>query len=329
MTVAYKTRLDRFTLIENELSNHGCKQQGLTAKEILSRLTDSAEPLIALRTLQRDLEELRKNGVVTRRNEPGMSPRYAIVSQDQEFDALAWEYTLAQVKEQMQDLMSSAQLQALLSKLVGDEAGNVLDESKLRIIPDTMRLKPASIHGTILTSVLAALAKEQVLQLVYRDREGKTTQSFLHPQGLLQRGPLVYLFALKNEEQEVRMYALHRMIKVEIVSEVARKAENFDLEQSLYNGQADFSAGEPIQLEAMVRGYVTDLLRDCPLNESQTILDCPEDSEFEAHLSVCLPDSGQLLRWLLGCGDNLKVLGPDFVRYRMRAQSRKMAALYD
>lgn len=329
MTASYQERLERFNLIERVLSTHVAKQRGLTTRDVLERLVSDAGPQIVLRTLQRDLEELRKTGRIGLLEVPGKSRRYVMASPEREVDALAWEYTLAQVKEQLQEVMTSPQLQALLFRLIGADAGYALDQSKLRIISDTMRLKPAAIHPDVLVTVLSALAKGQILQLSYRDRGGKVTQPQLHPQGLLQRGPRVYLFALKNDENEVRMYTLHRMIKAEMVNASARKAEDFDLEHSLYNGQVDFAGGEQIKLEARVRGYVADLLRDCPLNDSQTLIEDPENSEFEASLTVQLPESGQLLRWLLGCGDNLQVLGPDRMRNRVCSQARKMAALYD
>ena len=57
----------------------------------------------------------------------------------------------------------------------------------------------------------------------------------MHPQALVQRGPIPYLFALKNDEDApVRLYALHRMIRAEALPEMpARAAAGFDLDQAI------------------------------------------------------------------------------------------------
>jgi hypothetical protein len=38
--------------------------------------------------------------------------------------------------------------------------------------------------------------------------------------------------------------------------------------------------------------------------------DEPEESPFAFRVQARLPSTGQLLRWLLGAGDNLEVLAP-------------------
>lgn len=67
-------------------------------------------------------------------------------------------------------------------------------------------------------------------------------EAVLHPQALIQRGPIPYLFALKNDESEpVRLYALRRMIRAEALMQVcARAADGFDLDRAIAGGQADF-----------------------------------------------------------------------------------------
>jgi proteasome accessory factor B len=42
-----------------------------------------------------------------------------------------------------------------------------------------------------------------------------------------------------------------------------------------------------------------------------------------------VPSTGQLLRWLLGAGDNLEVMAPPDLRRIVAAQTRKAAALYE
>jgi hypothetical protein len=77
-----------------------------------------------------------------------------------------------------------------------------------------------------------------------------------------------------------------------------------------------------------VRGYVADLLRDCRLSADQVIEDEPEGSPFSARVRATVPETGQLLRWLLGCGANVEVLAPAKWREVVVSQLEKMGAIY-
>ena len=124
------------------------------------------------------------------------------------------------------------------------------------------------------------------------------------------RGPIAYLFALKEDEPApVRLYALHRMIRAEaLTTQPARTAEGFDLDQAIAEGKVDFGQGRLIALELQVRGYLVPLLSVCPLSADQQLEDEPETSAFSLRVSAQVPSTGQLLRWLLGAGDNLEVI---------------------
>lgn len=146
----------------------------------------------------------------------------------------------------------------------------------------------------------------------------------------MQRGPVAYLFALKNEEEEpVRLYALHRMIEARALPEQpARAAAGFDLDQAIRTGKVDFGQGDLIDLELRARGYLAELLLVCDLAAGQTVEDEPEGSDFDLRIRARVPSTGQLLRWLLGAGDNIEVVAPPDLRHMVAVQAAKVAALY-
>ncbi len=178
--------------------------------------------------------------------------------------------------------------------------------------------------------MIQALAQNQALHILYKDAEGERGEVVIHPQALVQRGPIPYLLALKNDEVAlVRFYALHRMIRAQVqVGTPARAAPGFDLDQAIAQGRIDFGQGKLIDLELRVRGYLATLLEACPLSDNQRLEDEPDDSGFLLRVTARLPSTGQLLRWLLGAGDNLEVLAPAELRRVVAAQSAKTAALY-
>lgn len=330
----FKERVERLqaliALIPRSAAPECCPDAGALLARAASYFENNATPSARRRAIQRDLEELLAGGEVEVVNPSGKPLRYrradAVLGED---DPYLLDYARRTTREFIESALPLRAIERLWPRVLSGSDGFELGEDKLRIISDTLRLLPADIRAGVLVDCLEALARGRVLQARYRDNVGKRSQPVLHPQGMLQRGPRIYLFALKNDESEpVRMYALHRMISSAVGEEPAREAPGFDLESLINGGNADFAGEQRFDLCLRARGYVADLLSDCPLCEGQQITDEPDGSEFEVLVRATVPASGQLLRWLLGCGDKLEVVGPDELRQVMMAQTRKAAALY-
>ena len=108
---------------------------------------------------------------------------------------------------------------------------------------------------------------------------------------------------------------VQRMISAEIlVDDAARQVPEFDLDRAIAEGMADFGHGTQVALELRVRGYLVNLLIDCPLSKGQTWEEEPPGSDFDIRVSAQVPETGQLLRWLLGAGANVEVIAPEELR---------------
>jgi predicted DNA-binding transcriptional regulator YafY len=327
MAAITQDRIERLKLIERILPCDKDGNRAMTLAELGNRLADELGRALHLRTLQRDIVDLREEGRVRLLDTGIDGSRYQRVSEADEFDPVAWEYMLATLKNELSGVISARQLERVLSKLQLPDGGCGLDESKLRIIPDSLRLQPAEIKPDVLAGILRGLSDNLALRVMYEDRLGKRSEPVLHPLGLLQRGPSVYLYAMKNDEITDRMYAVHRMIHVECLPIVARQLDGFDLDQRIASGRADFAEGQTIQLKAIVRGYVETLLYECPLGPGQTMAPL-EDEELGSLLSIELPSSGQLLRWILAGGENITVLEPVELQALVFDQTRRLCAQY-
>ena len=101
-----------------------------------------------------------------------------------------------------------------------------------------------------------------------------------------------------------------------------------DLDQAIASGEVDCGRGKVIDLELRVRGYAVEVLRVCPITPAQRIEDEPADSPFLARVRVQVPETGALLRWLLGLGENLEVVAPASLRQVMPEQTGKAARHY-
>jgi predicted DNA-binding transcriptional regulator YafY len=334
MAATYHTRIKRLQRLEALLpppttAPADCPD-GTRLRAILVDAYGQASETTSRRALQRDLEELTQEGRIETVNPGGKPLRYRRRGDDAEEDALIWQYNLQQVRDLIAETVPTRRLDRLWQRLLNEFDGPLLDERRLRLVPDTLRLQPVELYPAVLQAVIGSLAQHCALLVLYKDSAGVRTEATLHPQALVQRGPIPYLFALKNDETEpVRLYALHRMIRAQAVTATpARTAAGFDLDTAIATGTADFGQGTLIDLDLRVRGYLATLLSCCPLTPDQRLEDEPEGSGFTLRVRAQLPSTGQLLRWLLGAGDNLEVIAPANLRQIMATQASKMAAHY-
>ncbi|WP_240905922.1 helix-turn-helix transcriptional regulator [Thiorhodococcus mannitoliphagus] len=311
------------------------EQDGEIDRENDKEYFGDANPDARLRALQRDLKEMVREKRIETANPKAKPLRYRRCPRGINDDSTIWSDTVRQVRNLVDGVLKTRQLDRLWQQLPVDDTLPLLTADRLRILPDTLRLLPPVANPEALSAVITALAKGYALDVTYENAyeapEIARKNALLHPQAVVQRGPVPYLFALKNDEDDlVRTYALQRMVSATALPDVpARRAEHFDLDEAIANGKVDFGQGEMIELKLLVRGYMTRVLLDCPLSADQDVDDEPDDPEFEIGITATVPSTGQLLRWLLGAGDKLKVVGPEELRHTVEVQAAKMARLYN
>jgi hypothetical protein len=335
MSATYSSRIQRLRRLQGKLPRPGTPEgECLIISQLLVMMPGcyghGPEPT-RRRAMQRDLDELVVEGLIEVVNPGGKPQRYRQLGDELLEDQADWQYLMSHIHDLVHDLLPHKRLDRFLDRMYRALDGPLLDERKLRLVPDTLRLCPPEIHAGVLEAVLTALLKDCVLEILYENARGQRGAALIHPQAMVQRGPTPYLFALKNDETEpVRTYALHRMIRARArLGEPGRKAAGFNLDQAIASGQVDFGRGKVIDLELRVRGYAVEVLRVCPITPAQRIEDEPADSPFQARVRVQVPETGALLRWLLGLGDNVEVVAPAGLRLVMREQMAKAMRHYD
>jgi len=297
--------------------------------EILGDAYPGESPAAQQRALQRDLAALVEQGRIEAVDPQAKPRRYRRSSDGLEDDALIRGYTLQQMRDLVAEAIPSRRLERLWQRILHEFDVPLLGEQRLRVIPDTIRLEPPAIDAAVLQTMITALADRRVLQVVYRNGSGEVSTPRLHAQALVQRGPMAYLLAMKNDEDMVRLYAVNRFVRAALDHDTAlRVAAHFDLDQVIADGRVDFGRGEMIDLELKVRGYLSNLLRDCSLGTGQVIEDEPEGSGFDLRLRTRVAQTGQLLRWLLGAGPNIEVVAPARLRAVVANQAMRTATLY-
>ena len=326
---AYKDRIDRLAaLIPRTMREQDCPDPTRLLVMGASLYEHCATPEARRRAIQRDLQILIDEQRIEVINPGGKPLRYRRAHENADADPYLWSYMRRTIESILQTEWPNGALETIWKRVLNPDDGIELGDEKLRVISDSQRLIPAAICPGVLADVLEAVARMQTLEIAYRDAANKVTHPVIHPQALLQRGPRLYVFALKNDEEDVRMYALHRITSSSLGNEPARRATDFDLEQKINSGGADFGSGQSVELLLRARGYVADLLRECALSVDQRIEDEVEGSDFDVRVRATVPATGQLLRWLLGCGDKVELVAPEDLRKVVASQTAKASHLY-
>ena len=171
-----------------------------------------------------------------------------------------------------------------------------------------------------------ALLEERQLSISYQ-RPGKpeATEQTLHPQALIQRGPITYLVATAFDYDDLRLYAVHRIKTASIGDLAARTASGFSLDAYLAEGRAHFANGNEILLHAQVSDELANLLSETPISTDQVLH--PEGKAML--LSATVADSWQLRWWLLSHGAGITVLGPPDLRSAIKDAIAEAAKQYN
>lgn len=298
---------------------------GITARELLGRL-ESAGFSTSKRTIERDLAELATLfGIIC--NDKG-SPYgwYWMKGVSAELPglSLADAVSLQIVESLLRPLLPPALLEALEGRF--QEARRKLKElapdnqtarwaDKVRYVPPSLPLQPPSIPPGVLETVQEALLEERQLSISYQ-RPGKpeATEQTLHPQALIQRGPITYLVATAFDYDDLRLYAVHRIKAASVGDLAARTAAGFSLDAYLAEGRAHFANGNEITLRAQVSDEMANLLRETPISIDQALH--PEGKT--KLLTATVVDSWQLRWWLLSQGGEITVIDPPDLRAAMK-----------
>ena len=197
---------------------------------------------------------------------------------------------------------------------------------KVRIVPPTQPLLPPKIDRTVHDAISEALLHERQVCIRYRRRGTKVPVEYrVHPLGLIQRGPMLYLYCRILDYEDARTLALHRIVSAQILDDRVEYPTGFSLDRQIELGTWGFGQGEMIKLEAIFApGYGVHLY-ETPLSTDQQI---GESDDGQLRITATVPDTPQLKWWLLGFGGGVTVIAPTSLRKAIALTISVMAEIY-
>lgn len=201
---------------------------------------------------------------------------------------------------------------------------------KIAIVQPTQPLVMPEVDSEIQGIVSEALLTDHQLYIKYRRSDGVENSYQLNPLGLVLRNGSTYLIATKADNEDQRIFALHRILQAEQLDASAKRPVDFDLQRFIDEGQMGFDltgggSYQPIKLKAIFDGITANHLSESRLSEDQVITKL-DDEHFE--IAATVQETEQLFWWLLSFGFRVEVLEPAALRSKMANSVKALAEKY-
>ena len=310
----------------------------VSAKDLCERLC-AADFNVTKRTVERDLKELSNVFpiAVDNRDKPyGWSWLRDASSFDLPGLTLPEALTLTLVEQHLRHHLPPSAVDALRPHFqsaartlstVDDSTPSRAWLDKVRSVPPQQPLLPPRLDDDCQRGIYLALMQDRQLKLHYRkrDADAATVYPSVHPLAVVQRGGLVYLVCMFAGYDDVRTLALHRVQQAEVLYEPARRNPGFDIDDYIASGQFGVIAGAPVRLRAVFTRTAGEHLFETPLSADQVLT---ADGDGRLQLTATVPNTRELVWWLLGFGDGVVIQQPAGLREELAGIAQRMAAAY-
>ena len=309
---------------------------GITAAGLTERLRDAGFK-VTKRSVERDLIELSRLFPI-RCNDASM-PYGWLWMQGSAFDLPGLDFTeaisLVLVEDLLKKLAPVSLLRVLESKFkqarekLGASPGNRFTQwtDRVRYLPPSLPFIPPKVEPRVLETVQEAILQQRQLQLRYSGPDDAGARELtLHPLAFVQHGPISYLVATAFSYTDPRLYALHRMVSVQMTKEPSSQPDRFSLDAFLAAGGMQFGDAGLIRLEAVVSNKLACYLAESPLAKDQKLISEGTDRHL---LTATIKDSWQLHFWILSQGAEITVVRPKNLRECIRKDLKAALENYD
>lgn len=327
---------------------------GVTVTELLTELKEHFQ--VERRTIERDLEMLSLVLQVGCNDKDKPFGWYRTVSDKRPPMSLPEALLLHLAEPELSNLLPGMLRPLLAAGLA--EASEQLQENakskrwqlneKLAFVPTPQLQQAPVIDAIVLSTVQSALMEDFCVDIDYQSpyrlpaavaTEDAATESaakqaiktaskyLLHPLALVQNGMQLYLVAVVDGFQDIRLFAMQRISAAQQTEKPAERPADFKLQPYLTSGALQF-VSEPASftLSARVDTTLANLLAEAPLGTQMRLERTAEPDWWQ--LTTNISDSWNLRLWLQSQGSRVEVLSPLWLRQQVQAELQRTLALY-
>jgi predicted DNA-binding transcriptional regulator YafY len=176
----------------------------------------------------------------------------------------------------------------------------------------------------IVARALEATLHTRQAQITYHSRSSERTKSYLvHPYRLAYAQGGLYLLAYVPEYQEVRTFAVERILEMSLLDERFTPIE--ELPDAAFPNSLGVHSGPPERVTVEFQAAVADYVRAREWHPSQVIEERP-GGELRITLQVCIDRA--LQSWILSFGPFARVTAPETLAHDIATQFEEARARY-
>lgn len=197
---------------------------------------------------------------------------------------------------------------------------------KVRVLPPTQPRLPPVIDPDVQEAIYKALLGEEEIKIRYRHRGSADAPGYLiWPLAIVQRGQVVHVVARLPREGIVRRFALNRIIRAELQGRKFDYPDDFNPDQWLDEGNLGFGGTGKKRVTLEFASEAGEAIIERPLAKDQEVEALPEG---KIRIIATLAINRQLVWWLLGYGNQVKVIAPDILMKIIATEAEAVVRKY-
>jgi predicted DNA-binding transcriptional regulator YafY len=134
-----------------------------------------------------------------------------------------------------------------------------------------------------------------------------------------------YLVGILGSEKDVRIISFHEVTDIRITNREYSIPQDFSIEEYLKQAFA-IEPGLPEKVTLNIKKPLSDYIKTRLWHPTQRI---EEKEDGSIILQITVPVADELVKWILGYGDYIKVLEPDRLKEIIKGQAKRIYHLYN
>lgn len=240
-------------------------------------------------------------------------------------EALALIYGMKLMEKQRGPIRAGTELKEKLFDLLPNQLRNEIEDLQKQVEVSNNTAVDYSESGGLFKRINEAIRQQQSLNMEYYSFSGGELKTrTIDPYQIVYQDSFWYLVAFCHLRNEIRLFRVDRIRKLELNNRHFEKPAGFDLER--YLGSAwQMERGEEYTFRVQLWGNAARYTRETRFHPSQEIQEMPDGS-----LSLTAKACGMksVTRWVLQFGGEAEVIEPVELREMVAGEARKMGERY-
>lgn len=215
--------------------------------------------------------------------------------------------------------------QKLLAAIPAPLKEDVKDISnRIHIDTSTWRQTPREMKSFGI--VQQAVWEEKKLQIQYEKADKQTSDKIVEPLGLVAKGNTWYLIAAS--EEKIKSYRVSRILDAELINENFSRPNDFDLSGYWQESKQKFISSLPrFEVEVEMSPSIIQRINFTGRFVQVMHKDSPKDDGWIS-ASLCFDTDQEAREYILGFGDQIKIVRPVSLRKSVRGMAEGVVDLY-